>query len=118
MSTKEKSECFSPETRHKQIEKQNHRCALLKLEVDQLQGHHCVPKSLGGSKNPHNCIELAGENSYCVYGFKVEDMHEICDRNAFDRRLFLHPDTLEFVSIDKMPDDCFSGGKNPYRKAE
>lgn len=98
---------FSPEIRYHQVEKQSHRCALLKLEVDVLEGHHCMPKVRGGSNNPHNCVEVAGENAYCVYGVPVEDIHEMCDRKALDEGLFLHPDTLEFVPREQMPLDCF-----------
>ena len=101
---------FSPETRQRQIEIQGHRCALLKLEVDILEGHHCMPKIRGGSNDPHNCIELAGYGAYCAYGVPVEDTHEFCDRKALDEDLFLHPDTLEFVTKDKMPPDCFRSG--------
>lgn len=98
---------FSPETRHQQIEKQEHRCALLKLEVDVLEGHHCIPKVRGGSNNPHNCVEIAGEGAYCAYGVPVEDVHARCDLLALKGDLFLHPDTLEFVTRDQMPKDCF-----------
>lgn len=101
---------FSPETRHNQIEKQSHRCALLNLEVDKLEGHHCMPKIRGGSNNPHNCIELAGDKAYCAYGVPVEDIHEKCDQLALRDGLFLHPDTLEFVPRDQMPLDCFKNG--------
>lgn len=98
---------FSPETRQRQIEIQGHRCALLGVEVDKLEGHHCVPKVLGGSNNPHNCRELAGNGAYSVYGIPVPDIHEQCDQKALKERLYLHPDTLEFVTRDKMPEDCF-----------
>ncbi|MDD4027017.1 MAG: hypothetical protein PHO75_02395 [Candidatus Shapirobacteria bacterium] len=101
---------FSPETRQHQKELQNHRCALLHLEVDILEGHHCIPKIRGGSNNPHNCIELAGEGAYCAYGFPVSDIHEMCDRKALDEGLFLNPDTLEFVPREQMPNDCFRNG--------
>lgn len=106
---------FSPEVRQHQIEKQSHKCALLKLEVDILEGHHCVPKSKGGSNNPHNCIELAGEGAYSVYGFPVEDVHNRCDLISLTGELYLHPDTLEFVPREQMPDDCF---RNPNSKLE
>lgn len=109
---------FSPETRHNQIEKQGHRCALLKLEVDFLEGHHCMPKVRGGSNNPHNCISLAGEGAYCAYGVRVEDTHEFCDRKALDEDLFLHPDTLEFVPREQMPLDCFRNGDIRVEKAK
>lgn len=98
---------FSPEIRHNQIDVQGHRCALLKLEVDVLQGHHCVPKCRGGSNNPINCVQLAGENAYCAYGVPVEDVHEICDRKALREDLYLHPLTLEFVPRNEMPVECF-----------
>lgn len=98
---------FSPETRQRQIEIQGHRCALLKLEVDVLEGHHCMPRCRGGSNNPHNIVELAGEKAYCVYGVPVDDIHEFCDRKALYEDLFLHPDTLEFVPRHEMPIDCF-----------
>lgn len=106
---------FSPEVKRHQIEKQNHRCALLKLEIDILEGHHCMPKCRGGSNNPHNIIEVAGQGAYCAYGVPVEDVHEKLDRLAIDEGLFLHPDTLEFVPRDQMPDDCF---RNPNEKVE
>ena len=112
---------FSPETRHQQIEKQSHRCALLKLEVDVLEGHHCMPKVRGGSNDPRNCIELAGEKAYCAYGVPVEDVHERCDFKALHEGLFLHPETLEFVTRDQMPEYCFRTGyvekiKKPKKK--
>lgn len=101
---------FSPETKHRQIEIQQHRCALLKMEVDILEGHHCMPKVRGGSNNPHNCIEVAGQGAYSVYGIPVDDIHEMCDRKALDDGLFLHPDLLEFVPREQMPKDCFREG--------
>lgn len=101
---------FSPETRYYQVEKQEHRCALLEVEVTHLEGHHCVPKHLGGSNNPHNCIELAGQKSTTFDGEPVIDVHEICDQIAFTKRKFLHPDTLMFVTREEMPPDCF---RNP-----
>ena len=107
---------FSPETRHHQVEKQSHRGALLKLEVDVFEGHHCVPKVRGGSNNSHNCIEVAGENAYCVYGVPVKDIHEICDKKALEEGLYLHPDTLEFVPREQMPPDCFRSGKPSVEK--
>lgn len=101
---------FSKETRHQVIEEQNHRCAVLGLEVDVLEGHHAVPQCRGGSNYKHNCIEVAGFNAYCAYGVPVEDVHERLDRLAIDKGLYLHPDTKEMVTRDKMPEDCF---KNP-----
>ena len=98
---------FSPETRHKQIEIQGHRCALLNIEVDVLDRHHCMPKCRGGSNDPKNCIELAGYNAYSVYGLPVEDIHEYCDRKALREGLYLHPETLSFVTRDEMPEECF-----------
>lgn len=110
---------FSPETRHQQIEKQSHRCALLNLEVDVLEGHHCMPKVRGGSNDPRNCIELAGEKAYCAYGVPVEDVHERCDFKALHEGLFLHPETLEFVTREQMPDYCFKNGdRNVPEKRE
>ena len=103
---------FSPEVRHHQIDIQGHRCALLDLEVDVLEGHHCVPKCRGGSNNSHNCVELAGTRAYCVYGFPVEDVHERCDMKALCKGVYLNPDTLEFVPRNEMPDDCFRAGKS------
>ena len=106
---------FSPEVRHTQIEVQHHRCALLDLEVDVLEGHHCVPKCRGGSNNSHNCVELAGTRAYCVYGFPVEDVHERCDMKALCKGTYLNPDTLEFVPREQMPEDCFRSGKSVDR---
>lgn len=104
---------FSHEIRHHQIASQGHRCALLKLEVDILEGHHCCPRTLNGSNNNHNCIMLAGYGAYSVYGFPVEDIHEKYDRLALDEGLFLHPDTLELVTRDKLPLDCFKDNQMP-----
>ncbi len=98
---------FSPEIRRETKARQNNRCALLNLEVTNLEGHHCVPVCLGGSNNAHNCVELAGDRSRTKQGEPVVDVHEVCDRKALNERLFLHPDTLEFVTRDEMPDDCF-----------
>ena len=98
---------FSKEVRHQQIEEQNHRCAILGLEVDVLEGHHAVPQCRGGSNSKHNCIEVAGFNAFCAYGIPVEDVHERLDRLAIDQGLYLHPDTKEMVTRDKMPEDCF-----------
>ena len=102
---------FSPETRHRQVEIQGHRCALLKLEVDILEGHHCMPRCRGGSNNSHNCLEVAGYGAYCAYGVPVKDVHEMCDKKALEEGLYLHPDTLEFVPREQMPPDCFRSGK-------
>jgi len=98
---------FSKEVRHQQIEEQNHRCAILGVEVDVLEGHHAVPQCRGGSNIKHNCIEVAGFNAYSVYGIPVDDIHEKLDRLAIDEGVYLHPDTKELVTRDQMPEDCF-----------
>ena len=104
---------FSPEIRHHQKENQHNRCALLNLEVDILEGHHCCPRILNGSNNRHNCIMLAGYGAYSAYGLPVEDIHEKFDRLALDEGLFLHPDSLELVTKDKLPEDCITYNKMP-----
>ena len=98
---------FSKEIRNNQIEVQQGKCAILGIEVDVLEGHHCMPQCRGGSNNKHNCREVAGFNAYSVYGIPVEDVHEELDRLAIDKGLYLHPDTKELVTRDKMPLDCF-----------
>lgn len=102
---------FSKEVLHQKKEECHNHCSILDVEVNVLEGHHALPKALGGSNNPHNCIMLAGYDAYSVYGLPVPDVHEENDRKAFDQRLFLHPDTLEYVTIDKMPSDCFKTDK-------
>lgn len=98
---------FSKEIKHQVIREQNHRCAVLDIEVDVLEGHHAYPVCRGGSNDRHNCIEVAGYNSYSVYGLPVENVHKRLDKLAIEDNIFLHPDTLEFVTRDQMPIDCF-----------
>jgi len=102
---------FSKEVLRVKKEECSHRCNLLDVEVDVLEGHHCMPQCRGGSNNPHNCMMLAGYNACSVYGQPVEDVHEKYDRLAIDSGLFLHPDTKELVTADQMPSDCFKGPK-------
>lgn len=110
---------FSHEILQEKRVLQNNRCSLLNLEVDVLEGHHALPKALGGSNNKHNCILLAGYHATCAYGVEVPDVHEKNDQKAFKERLFLHPDTLQYVTIDQMPEDCFRGDKEAtIRKLE
>jgi len=103
---------FSHELLHEKREATKNHCQIIGQEVNVLEGHHAIPKCMGGSNNSHNCIMLSGYDSYSVYGIKVPDVHEEADQMALKRRLFLHPDTLEYVTIDKMPEDCFRNGKN------
>lgn len=98
---------FSHEVLDEKRKATNNQCQILHREVSVLEGHHAIPKCLGGSNNPHNCIMLAGYDAVNVYGVEEPDIHEIADQKALKQRLFLHPDTLEYVTADKMPDDCF-----------
>lgn len=98
---------FSPEIRREKKAEQNNRCALLGLEVNILEGHHCIPKIRGGSNKIDNCIEVTGENAYCAYGIPVPDVHEILDRLALDCGLYIHPEKLILVTADMMPLKCF-----------
>ena len=98
---------FSPELRHQVIEDNNHRCQILGLQVDKLEGHHALLKSHGGSNHPKNCIMLAGYGAYCAYGVPVEDVHEIADKMGIQHRLYLNPETLEYVTKDELPIECF-----------
>lgn len=101
---------FSKEQRHQAIEEQNHKCLILGIEVDVLEGHHAVPQCKGGSNHRINLEEVAGFNAYSVYGVPVEDVHEKLDRLAIDKGIYLHPITKEYVSRDQMPSECFRSG--------
>ena len=104
---------FSHELLHEKREATKNHCQILNQEIDIIEGHHCCPKSLNGSNNKHNCVMLAGYGAYSVYGFPVEDIHEKYDRLALDEGLFLHPDTLELVTREKLPLDCFRDNQMP-----
>jgi hypothetical protein len=96
---------FSDLIKQQAREQQNGICPVCNKKLcNHTEGHHKLPRSLGGNDSLANCVIVDGD----VKGYR--DCHEILDRNAIVNKLiFLDIDHPE-VPIEQVPDSLKKPG--------
>ena len=95
---------FSRATRDEAFHKQGCICPVCNSASHRRwEGHHCLPRVLGGNDSLNNCVMVGGDRN--------RDCHEILDRKALDIGQIFVPETGGFIPIKEVPPDiCKNNG--------